>query len=120
MKIVQVIYSATADLLRNAGYIDKEDNNPMLVNDIEIDDFIMRGVLRGESAQTIFNRYEKGNQLSKIDEQQQIKVLKKLAVAQNKMLLHSRIGKPTMPEWVFEAIDAAKNMYKVDNISDIK
>jgi hypothetical protein len=53
------------------------------------------------------------------DDQREIKVLKKLVKAQDKMILHYRLGKTTMPEWVFKAITDAKNMYEIDNISDI-
>lgn len=50
----------------------------------------------------------------------ELRCLKKLVKAQNKMILHYRIGKTTMPEWVFKAIEDAKNMYEVDTIADIK
>ena len=54
------------------------------------------------------------------NDQREIKILKKLVKAQNKMILHYRIGKRTMPEWVFKAIATAKSFYGVDNIIDIK
>jgi len=55
-----------------------------------------------------------------MNEQQEIKVLKKLVRAQRKMILNYRTGVPTMPEWVFKAIESAKLMYQVDDISKIK
>ncbi len=54
------------------------------------------------------------------DDQRQIKMLKRLVKAQDKMILHYRLGKPTMPEWVFNAFDKARGFYNVKNISDIK
>ncbi len=54
------------------------------------------------------------------EEQKEIKILKALVKAQDKMLLCYRIGKPRMPEWVFNNLDKAKEFYKVRNISDIE
>ncbi len=52
-------------------------------------------------------------------EQSEIKILKALVKAQDKMILHYRIGKPRMPEWVFDAMNRAKKFYGVDNIGQI-
>jgi len=50
----------------------------------------------------------------------EIQTLKQLVRAQDKMILHYRIGKSSMPEWVFKAINDAKKLYEVSNISDIR
>ena len=49
----------------------------------------------------------------------EIKILKGAVKALAKMCLHYRIGKPTMPEWVFKNIDNAKNYYKIDDLMKI-
>jgi len=43
--------------------------------------------------------------------QREITLLKKTIRALAKINLHTRIGIPTMPEWVFETIDKAKRRY---------
>ena len=53
-------------------------------------------------------------------DQREIKMLKKLVKAQNKMILNYRLGKSMLPEWVFKAFDEAKSFYKVNRIDDIK
>ncbi len=55
-----------------------------------------------------------------IDNQREIKILKKLVKAQDKMILHYRLGKASLPDWVFNALDDAKKMYGVNSIGDIK
>jgi len=54
------------------------------------------------------------------DDQREIKVLKKLVKAQNKIILAYRLGRSELPEWVFSAIDDAKSFYEVNDISSIK
>lgn len=54
------------------------------------------------------------------DNKQEIKILKNLVKAQDKMLLHYRLGKPSLPEWVFAALDKAMDFYGVIDISKIK
>lgn len=52
--------------------------------------------------------------------QDETKVLKDLVKALDKMCLHYRMAKPTVPEWVFDNIDKAKKYYNVTDISKIK
>lgn len=54
------------------------------------------------------------------DEQRELKCLKKLVKAQERMITGYRTGKANMPEWVFKAISDAKNMFQVSKISEIK
>ena len=49
-----------------------------------------------------------------------IYVLKKLVKAQDNMILAYRVGRPKLPEWVFDSIDRAKKHFNVHNISDIR
>ena len=49
----------------------------------------------------------------------EIKILKGAVKALAKMCLHYRIGKSTMPEWVFDNIDKAKKYYKTDDLMKI-
>ena len=44
----------------------------------------------------------------------EIRLLKNTVKALAKMLLHYRIGKPQMPEWVFNNLDKAKKKYGDD------
>jgi hypothetical protein len=48
------------------------------------------------------------------EELQEIDLLKRTVKALSKMCLHYRIGKPTMPEWVFDNIAEAKARYGED------
>jgi len=41
----------------------------------------------------------------------EIKLLKKTIKAQAKMILHYKIGKHTMPDWVFVSLKKAKDKY---------
>ena len=45
---------------------------------------------------------------------EEIKLLKFTVKAYAKMVLHYRIGKPTLPEWVFDNIKKAKAKYGDD------
>ena len=47
-------------------------------------------------------------------EQQEIELLKRTIKALSTMVTHYRIGKTTMPEWVFDNISAAKARYGED------
>jgi len=49
-----------------------------------------------------------------MDKDKEIKLLKATVKALAKMILHYRIGKTTMPEWVFDNIDKAKVVYGDD------
>ena len=53
------------------------------------------------------------------NEQKEIKILKALVRAQNRMIRAYKIGNPQCPEWVFDAFAAATRFYKVHNISEI-
>ena len=53
------------------------------------------------------------------NEQKEIKILKALVRAQNRMIRAYKIGNPKCPEWVFDAFAAATRFYKVRNISEI-
>ena len=37
--------------------------------------------------------------------------LKKIIRAQNKIILHYKVGKPTMPEWVFDTLSKAREKF---------
>ena len=52
-------------------------------------------------------------------EQREIKILKALVRAQNRMIRAYKIGNPKCPEWVFDAFATARLFYKVHNISEI-
>jgi len=41
----------------------------------------------------------------------EIKILKNTIKALTRMTLHYRLGKPTLPDWVFNNIDIAKAYY---------
>lgn len=45
---------------------------------------------------------------------EEIKLLKAAVKALAQINLHYRVGKTTMPEWVFENIEAAKRIYGED------
>ena len=49
-----------------------------------------------------------------MDKDSEIKLLKNTVRALAKMVLHYRIGKPSMPEWIFKNIDKAKVKYGQD------
>ena len=49
-----------------------------------------------------------------MEAKKEIKILKNTVKALAKMTLHYRLGKTTMPEWVFQAIDKAKSIYGDD------
>ena len=53
-------------------------------------------------------------------EQREIKILKAVVHAQDKMIQHYRVGMPCLPESVFYAFVAARSFYKVRNISEIR
>ena len=46
-------------------------------------------------------------------------ILMGLVRAQNKMIISQRLGRPQLPEWVWNKIDKAKRFYGVQNIDDI-
>ena len=48
------------------------------------------------------------------DRTAEIKMLKQTVKALDKMCLHYRIGKPNMPEWVFDIIKKSKQRYGND------
>ena len=56
---------------------------------------------------------------NRTQEQKEIKILKALVHAQDRMIRGYKIGTPTLPEWVFEAFNTARLFYKVHNISEI-
>ena len=49
-----------------------------------------------------------------MNKDEEIKLLKGAVRALAKMTLHYRLGKTTMPEWVFKNIEAAKKVYGED------
>jgi len=49
----------------------------------------------------------------------EIKILKALVKAQDKMILNYRLGRPTISEKVLIAIEKAKKFYGVKSISEI-
>ena len=49
----------------------------------------------------------------------EIKILKNAVKALAKMNLHYRLGKQSMPEWVFKNLDAAKEFYKTTDLTKI-
>ena len=52
--------------------------------------------------------------------EKEIKLLKKLVKAQARIIYTYKLGGTQLPEWVFKAMDAAKEYYRVDMIEDIK
>ena len=52
-------------------------------------------------------------------EQREIRILKAVVHAQDKMLQQYRLGERCLPEAIFYAFVAAKDLYKVRNISEI-
>lgn len=54
------------------------------------------------------------------DEQTEIKILKRALHAQTRTLAAMRLGRPSLPLWVFDALERARIFYKVPNIGDIK
>lgn len=49
-----------------------------------------------------------------MDSKTEIKLLKNTVKALYGMILHYRLGKTTMPEWIFAAIRKAKDVYGND------
>jgi hypothetical protein len=49
----------------------------------------------------------------------EIILLKRTIKALSKMILHYRIGKSSMPEWVFDYIEKAKTKYQIDDLYEI-
>ena len=51
--------------------------------------------------------------------EKEVVLLKGTVKALSKMLQHYRLGKTTMPEWVFKNIDKAKTFYKTEDLTKI-
>lgn len=50
----------------------------------------------------------------------EIKILKKLVKAQDRMIMGYRTGSNRIPEYVFNSMDKAKEFYNVQCVSEIK